>query len=244
MDEKSKILIIEDNIDFLKPIKQFLELSGFTVFTAENGKNGIELFFEKEPDLVLLDLELPIIKGFDVLRTIRLKSDKPFIILTGYNSSENQRAALELGACDFVCKPPDTPALILKIKYSIAQYNYRTNFLASHNVSYIIEKKPTDFECKEFILNFHSMTVINKKGKQPLTKIQFSILMLLLENANNPVTHDKITESIWEKEYIKDIRIIDVHICELRQKIEDNPKEPKIILTVPCIGYMLKINLE
>ncbi len=228
---KELILIIDDEKDIREVLKAVLEMQGYDVITGSDGKEGINLFREhmNEISLILLDIMLPDIDGYQALQIIRRESNLPVIMITAKDRSSDKILGLELGADDYLVKPFDTLELIARIKAVLRRCDRRTF------------NSPTDF--KEINIDEEKRTVEYRGKTIQLTPTQFDLFMFLLKNANQVITRKEIKEALWkDKELYQWSRTIDVHISHLRDKLEDNPQEPKVLITVPQKGYKLKIS--
>ncbi len=228
---KDLIVIIDDESDIREVLKAVLEMQGFNVISAATGKEGIGLFRQNKEKiaLILLDIMLPDIDGYQALQVIRKESNIPIIMITAKDRNTDKILGLELGADDYVVKPFDTLELIARIKAVLRRYHIQPTDknLNYNNVNVDEEKRIVDFKGK--IIHF--------------TPTQFELFIFLLNNANQVVTRKEIKETLWKgKELYQWSRAIDVHISHLREKIEEDPENPKILITVPQKGYKLKIS--
>ena len=214
------ILIVEDNKELLELLTDFLRAEGYTVSTAENGEKALSLFEKYGARLVLLDINLPGIDGFEVCEKIRNEGNTPVIMLTARVSKEDKLNGLILGADDYIEKPYDIDILIAKIKGI-----FKRRFA---------EDKITE---GDIVLNLMTQSV-TKDGKViDMTIKEFELLKMLIENKGQTLTKDRLFNSIWGIDSESETQTLTVHIKWLREKIESDPKKPAHILTVWGKGY-------
>lgn len=222
-----KILVVEDEKRILDVVKAYLEKEGFEVKTAIDGKEALDLFNSETFHLIILDLMLPIISGEEVCNHIRTSSDIPIIMLTAKVDEDDKIEGLAIGADDYVTKPFSPRELVSRVK-ALLRRSYR-------NSNPLFEK--LSFNNKDLEVNIDKMEV-KKAGKVILlTTNEFKILSALLTNPGQVFSREQLIEKAFGIDYEGFDRTIDTHIKNIRQKIEDNPKEPKYILTVYGVGY-------
>ena len=224
-----KILFIEDDHHIRAALRLALEDEGYEVIEAADGTTGLAAFDANTVELVLLDLRLPDMSGFDVCRILRTKSLVPIIIVTAQTDTHDLVAGLEAGADDYVTKPVIAKELAARIRASLR----RTTLLVTSvtNADKIIVR---DIELRS------QQGIVLKAGVElPLTKTEYRLLQTFMENQNNVLSRDQLLELVWGYEYLGDSRLVDAHIRRLRVKIEDSPDDPKMIVTVRGMGYRL-----
>jgi DNA-binding response OmpR family regulator len=224
---RKKILVIEDEPDIVRGLRDSLEFEGFDVMSATDGKEGIRLAREKSPDCVLLDLMLADVNGYSVCEAIRAENAiVPIVMLTARSQESDKIRGLEVGADDYVTKPFSIGELIARIKAIFR----RLNRLSSEDGFPI---GPCEVNVKK-----HTLT---RKGKKPspLTFYEVELLKLLHERAEQPVSRDEILDKIWGIQANPANRTVDNFIVKLRRKVEDDHKKPRHIVTVYGHGYKL-----
>lgn len=223
-----KILLVEDEKTLAKALKFNLEKEGFRVEVAFDGEEALNAMSGEEPDLVILDLMLPKIDGYEVCRSIRRSSDVPIIMLTARDEDIDKILGLELGADDYMTKPFNTRELLARIRAilrrTVQQAAAAKNFIKVGDLQIDVIK--------------HKVTV---KGREvALTSREYNLLSLLASNPGKVYSREELLEEIWGDDYSGDVRTVDVHIRHLREKIEEFPAEPNIILTVWGAGYKFR----
>lgn len=223
------LLFIEDDRDIRAALRLALEDEGYKVLEAIDGVSGLKIFSSEVVDLVLLDLRLPDMSGFDVCREIRRKSLVPIIMVTAQTDTHDLVAGLEAGADDYVTKPVVAKELAARIRAAL-----RRTTLMSVNSSSLDRFKVRDIEIRSDL-----GVVLKNDVEIPLTKTEYRLLHVFFENANKVLSRDQLLELVWGYEYLGDSRLVDAHIRRLRLKIEDVPDEPQIVVTVRGMGYRL-----
>jgi two-component system, OmpR family, response regulator MtrA len=223
-----RLLFIEDDDQIRLALRLALEDEGYVVEEAGDGRSGLAAFDRDEPDLVIVDLRLPDIQGFDVCRTIRAKSIVPIMIVTAQTDTYDLVAGLEAGADDYVTKPVVPKELAARIRALL-----RRAHLHEPNPA-----KATVFGDLE--LRREQGTALKRGEEVPLTKTEFLLLCEFADHAGMVLSRDQLLERVWGYDYLGDSRLVDAHIRRLRVKIEDHPDDPKLIVTVRGIGYRLQ----
>ena len=230
MDQK-KVLIIEDEKSISDIIKFNLVKEGFAVETAYDGQDGLVKAIASEPDLILLDVMLPIMDGFAVCKKVRETSTVPILMLTAKEEEVDKVLGLELGADDYITKPFGMRELIARIKANIRRSEFMTaQAAAPENVR--------EFGNLSIDLNRYEV----RKNGQPLelTLREFELLKYLAERENKVFSREQLLEEVWGYEYYGDIRTVDVTVRRLREKLEDDSSDPKYIMTKRGIGYYFR----
>jgi len=220
-----KILIIEDEEYVLEVVKAYLDNEGYETFTAKDGATAIKLFFDENPDFLVLDLMLPDITGEDICQEVRKVSDTPILMLTAKSAIDDRINGLEIGADDYLVKPFSPRELVTRIKTimkRVEKHSLQRDYLYEDRYLIIDEKK-------------HSVNINNTTVS--LTPNEFKLLSFLARNKLQVFTREQLIEHILGIDYEGFDRTIDVHIKNLRKKIEPDPKKTIYIKTVFGVGY-------
>ena len=222
------LLFIEDDDAIRLALRLALEDEGYTVIEAVNGAEGLLAFRRQEIDLVLLDLRLPDLSGFDVCRALRADSIVPIIMITAQTDTHDMVAGLEAGADDYVTKPVVPKELAARIRALLRRVHLQE---ATATV------KPARFGDIELR---RDLGVVLKGGEEvSLTKTEYRLLTEFADHAGAVLSRDQLLERVWGYEYLGDSRLVDAHVRRLRLKVEDHADDPKLIVTVRGIGYRL-----
>jgi len=221
------IHIIEDEVEIAELIRDYLEDEGFRVAFSTDGQSGLEKFRLEKPDLVVLDLMLPKMDGFEVCRLMRKDSEIPVIILSSKNTDMDKVLALGIGADDYVTKPFSPIELVARIK---AHLRRSTKQGSTSNNQNVLEFGPLKIDSSAYTVHVDDK-IVNMTNKE------FELLKLLAQNPNQVLTKDQIINAVWGNNYYGDDNTIPVHIRKIREKIEADPSQPKFILTVWGVGY-------
>ncbi len=228
-----KILVVDDEEHIVELIKFNLETNGFKVVFANNGIDALKLAKHEVPQLVLLDLMLPGMDGYDVCREIRRDqsiSTMPVIMITAKGEELDKILGLELGADDYITKPFSVRELVARVKA----------VLRRTRVQYIDKT----FTFDNVNIDFQRHNIIKNDKKVELTLKEFELLQILVTNKGRVMTRDFLLDKVWGYEYVGETRTVDVHIRHLRQKIENDDKNPKYIETIRGIGYRFNYDGE
>ncbi len=221
-----KILFIDDEVKLLEVVKDYLTSEGYDVYLSTNGQEGLNLFNKINPDFVILDLMLPDLSGEEICNRIRITSDVPILMLTAKSSEDAKINGLAIGADDYLTKPFSMRELIMRVKVILR----RTKGDIKH--SDVLNFGNGDLE---ILKDEH---VVKKKGiAMNVTPNEYKLLLILAENPNKTFSRNQLINAALGYDFIGYDRTIDSHIKNLRQKIEDNMKEPQYIVTVYGIGY-------
>ena len=228
MTHVNTLLFIEDDDAIRLALRLALEDEGYTVIEAASGADGLAAFRSNEIDLVLLDLRLPDLSGFDVCRALRAESIVPIIMITAQTDTHDMVAGLEAGADDYVTKPVVPKELAARIRALLRRV---------HLLEVTTAAKPARFGDIE--LRREQGIVLKGGNELSLTKTEYRLLCEFADHAGAVLSRDQLLERVWGYEYLGDSRLVDAHVRRLRLKVEDQPDEPRLIVTVRGIGYRL-----
>jgi two-component system KDP operon response regulator KdpE len=224
-----KILVVDDDPVQLRLVEQILTSHGYGVVKAGSGEEGIRQVYESKPDLVILDVLMPGIDGWQTCRCIREASNVPIIMLTGKHKSEDDIVrGLEAGADEYLAKPVGNRELLARVRAALRRAG---KFSGERS------RKNTIFSHEQLTVDMTERKVTLKGEKLKLTPREFRLLALLMQNAGHIMSHQQLLENVWGWEYIDDVDYVRIYISHLRQKIELDPSEPRYILTEPGVGY-------
>jgi len=223
-----KILIVDDEKPIVDILKFNLEKEGYKTIEAYDGEQAVEMAFESNPDLIILDVMLPKMDGFSVCKKIRQKLTCPIIMLTAKEEVVDKIIGLELGADDYMTKPFSIRELTARIKANLRKHVIQEEEAAVDASS---------IKIKDLVLDAEKYVVIKNGVIIDLTMKEFEVLKLLASNAGQVFTREQILKNVWGYDYYGDLRSVDVTIRRIREKIEDNTAEPKYIITKRGIGY-------
>ena len=223
-----KILIVEDNRGIQMSLKDEFESEGYQVFIAENGGDGLTKAREQKPNLIILDLMLPVMDGYEVCKKLRMEEDHtPIIMLTVKNKEIDKILGLELGADDYMTKPFSVRELSARVKTIFRRLEEYSTELHIFNIG------ETEIDFKKY--------EAKKGGKKiDLTPLEFQVLQLFVKKRGQVLTRDEILDKVWgENNVVISLRTIDSHIANIRKKLEDDPANSKYILNIRGVGYKL-----
>jgi len=221
----TNILLVEDEASLSEPLAFLLQKEGYGVAIAEDGRRAVELFTQGDFSLVLLDLMLPELSGVEVCRAIRATSQVPIIMLTAKDSEVDIVVGLELGADDYVTKPYSSRELLARIKAVL-----RRHVASDAGDDALLKSGHLMLDTDR-----HTLTVNGSMTAIPLK--EFELLEYLMRNAGRVLTRGQIIDRIWGSDYFGDTKTLDVHIKRIRSRIEVDPANPELILTVRGLGY-------
>ncbi|MBQ9949220.1 MAG: response regulator transcription factor [Clostridia bacterium] len=226
------ILIVDDDKNILMILEMYLKKEGFHVITCENGIDAVRVFSEENPSLVLLDVMLPGMDGFEVLAEIRKKSEVPIIMLTARGSTTDRIQGLEQGADDYVAKPFDSKELVARIKAVL-----RRSASSDTDQS---ETNEASFRGLHISMDNYLVTIDGNKIE--MTPKEIELLFFLLVHAPNVFTREQLLENVWELEFYGDTRTVDVHVKRIREKL--GAEYAAYITTVWAVGYKFDITKD
>jgi len=224
---KPLILVVDDDRGLLKLLKRDLEMEDYQVATASDGETGLRMIRDREPDLVLLDILMPGLDGFEVCELARRFSEVPIIMLTARSQVESISRGLEIGADDYVVKPFGHAELVARIQSVLRRYRYRE------------EMPQAPFRAGGLHIDFSRRLVTVEGRAVRLPPTEYRILCVLARNADRVVTHEQLLSEVWGKGARRKVHGLQVATNRLREKIGDDPTDPRYIFTRSGVGYML-----
>ena len=223
----SKILIIEDEQSIAELERDYLEVNGFESDIATNGEDGLKKALEGNYQLIILDLMLPGMDGFEICKKIRAKLNIPILMVTARKEDIDIIRGFDRGADDYIEKPFNPNELIARVKAHISRYKRLVNSELTHN----------DIQIRGLIINKNSRTVFLNREEKTLRGKEFDLLFFLATNPNQVFSKDHLFERVWGYDSMGDISTVTVHIRRIREKIEVDPSNPKYIETIWRVGY-------
>jgi DNA-binding response OmpR family regulator len=225
------ILIAEDDKDIVDILILYLQNEKHNIFTAENGEEAYEIFKNNTIHICLFDIMMPKLNGYDLIKKIREESNVPIIILSAKNQDTDKIIGLNIGADDYITKPFNPLELVARVQATLRRnYDFNT------------EKIKTEYRIKDLTLNTESFTAYKNGEVLYLTPTELKILMLLMKEPGKTFTKVQIYENIIGEYFQSDDNTLMVHISRLREKIEDDPKNPEYIKTIRGLGYKIEKN--
>ena len=222
-----KILIVDDEVDIANSIQYVLTQEGFSTMLAHDGLRAMDVYEKDRPGLVILDLMMPGIDGYEVCRRVRSVDKKtPILMLTARTSEIDTVVGLELGANDYVAKPVRLRELVARVKAHLREAPE-------------LKPEPAGIKLGDLYIDTDSRTVRIKDKDIELTFKEFELLLAMAKQPNRVFSRDQLFSQVWGSDFLGESRTVDVHIRYLREKLEDNPSQPKHILTVRGVGYRL-----
>ena len=224
MKQGALILIIDDEIQIRRFLKMSLAAYGYSVREAENGEEGFRAVFDYNPDLIILDLELPDTNGLDLLKKIRISSSIPVIVLTVCDDERDKITLLDSGADDYLTKP-----------FSVGELNARIKVALRHSINFANEENI--FIKDNLSIDFSKRIVMKNNIEITLTPTEYSILSILVKNSGKVVTQTHLLKEIWGPNLIEETQYLRIYIMQLRRKVENDSSNPEFIITEPGVGY-------
>ena len=229
----NSILIVDDDKEIVELIDFYMKNNGYNTYKAFNGEEALEIFEKEQIDIIILDIMMPQLDGKEVLRKIRGKNNTPIIFLSAKGEDIDKIDGLFLGADDYLAKPFNTLELVARVKALLRRSTMLNTPKEENNITVINEHlKLDETTCK----------VYKNDVQLRLTSFEYKLICFLIKNKNKVFTKGQLYEEVWGQCYLGDEKIIMVYISKLREKIEDNPKEPKFIKTIRGLGYIFEGN--
>ncbi|MBQ4369766.1 MAG: response regulator transcription factor [Oscillospiraceae bacterium] len=229
METNKTVLIVDDEPGIVEILKFNLSREGYNTLAAYDGQSGLELALSARPDLILLDVMLPKMDGFDVCREIRKTSNVPIIMLTAREEENDKVLGLDLGADDYITKPFSVKELLARVKTNIRRSSAEAPQKQAPSASV------TQIAC--FAIDNEKFEVYRSGVRLDLTLREYEIFKYLVTNAGRVCSREDMMRDIWKYDYYGDLRAVDVAVRRLREKLEENPAEPEYIITKRGIGY-------
>ncbi len=226
-----RILLVEDETSISEPLAFLLEREGYRVQVVADGSEAVRVFPGSDADLVLLDLMLPGLPGTEVCRSIRARSRVPVIMLTAKDSEIDIVVGLELGADDYITKPYSTRELLARVRAALR----RSDAEGEDSAEDMYEEGVLDEQGVRLDTERHTVSVRGEEIQMPLR--EFELLELLMRHSGRVLTRGQLIDRVWGSDYYGDTKTLDVHIKRIRSRIEEHPKEPKLVTTVRGVGY-------
>lgn len=221
------VLIIEDEPRYIRLLQANLEQRGYRVASSSTGQQGLILLASNKPDLVLLDLGLPDMDGFDVLARIREFSDVAVVIVTARGDESDIVRGLEAGADDYLSKPFGIPELMARVRAALRR------------APGVTVKTQPRFESDGLVVDFASAEVFVNGASVPLSATEYRLIRYLALNSGRVLVSDQLIRNVWGPEYPRDDHLVRVYISRLRRKIEADPQRPRYVITRTGVGYMM-----
>ncbi len=226
---KAKILLIEDQEDLANLLRLRLQGEGYEVLRAEDGVEGLRVLWEQLPDLIILDVMLPRLNGWETCQRIREYSDTPIIMLTALGAEQDKVRGLTLGADDYLTKPFSMAELVARVSAALRRYRYP---ITKNEILHIDEHLAVDQARHQVIVDGQPVD---------LSATEYRILGCFLDNAGRILTHQNLLTQVWGWEYAEQVDYVKVYISHLRKKIEKDSRRPRYILTERGLGYRFQI---
>jgi two-component system, OmpR family, response regulator len=227
----SKILVVEDDRNLLETIKYNLIKEGYETAVAADGAEALEIARNEKPDLIILDIMLPVIDGFEVCRILRKEMTVPIIILTARTDETDRIIGLDTGADDYVTKPFSLRELLARIRALLRRAKITEVKLPEEQALLTMD---------DIIIDLNRHQVMVKEQPVELTAKEYDLLVFLMQNESYVFSREQLLEKVWGYDFAGDTRTVDVHIRWLRQKLESDPANPKHLLTVRGTGYKIQ----
>jgi two-component system KDP operon response regulator KdpE len=226
MMKSATILVVDDEPQIRRVMRATLTSHGYTIVEARDGKEALEKFRSERPELIILDMNMPVMDGLQACREIRSTSSVPIIMLTVLSAEKDKVRALDAGADDYVVKPFGIQELLARIRAALRRSP---------------AEEGTALESKEFVFDFDKRIVTVRGKTVHLTPKEFDLLRELVANNGKPVSHRRLLQAVWGPDYGEETESLRVVINQLRKKIESDPAKPKFILTEPWFGYRFSL---
>jgi Response regulators consisting of a CheY-like receiver domain and a winged-helix DNA-binding domain len=231
--EKKRILIIEDDTAIAELERDYLEINGFEVVLRQNGARGLEIALSDHFDLIVLDLMLPEVDGFEICRKIRSVKDTPVLMISARKDDIDKIRGLGLGADDYLTKPFSPNEMVARVKAHISRYEKLVG-------TGRLERK-AELAIRGLVINMDSRRVTLNGEEIPLTTKEYDLLLFLAQNPDHVFSKEALLDRVWGMEYFGDSATITVHVGKIRDKIEKDKNNEQFIETIWGVGYRFKV---
>ncbi|MFN8376449.1 MAG: response regulator transcription factor [Anaerolineae bacterium] len=222
----TQILLIDDDVRLTTPLRASFERSGYTVSVANDGHTGLSMALVEKPDVIILDVNMPGLNGWQVCEQIRQRSAVPIIMLTAMDDTMDRIHGLELGADDYLVKPFGFQELEAHVRAMLRRVRLDTN-----------PERPPRLEAGDIVVDLQAHTVTLRGQVVELRQKEYDLLVLLMSRMGHVVTRNELFDLVWGTDWLGDTRTLDVHMSWLRSKLEDDPGAPRYVQTVRGVGY-------
>lgn len=226
-DAMTTVLLIDDDQLITEPLARSLRESGYTVLVAHSGRRGLEKALEEDPDVVVLDVLMPEMDGWEVCKALRQRSTVPILMLTALGDEVDRILGLELGADDYLTKPFSTRELVARLRALLRRVR----------LDRASEPQDNQLEVGPIMLDLNTRRAYKNGRELTLRYKEFELLSLLMSRCGDAVTRPELFDQVWGTDWLGDTRTLDVHVRWLREKVEDDPSDPRYIQTVRGVGY-------
>ena len=233
---KERILIVDDEKEIRDLIDIYLKGEGYDTLKAENGEEALNILEQQNVDLIILDIMMPKVNGIEACLRIREEREMPIIMLSAKSEDMDKILGLNTGADDYLTKPFNPLELVARVKSQLRRYKRFNNILAQADAQ---ERKENILEIDELSINLETHEVFKEGNEIKLTPTEFDILVLLGGNRGKVFSIENIYNSVWKQDFMQSDNTVMVHIRKVREKIEDDPRNPKDIKTVWGVGYKI-----
>jgi DNA-binding response OmpR family regulator len=240
----NKILVVDDEAVLLETIVYNLELAGYQVISAADGASALEMAHREKPDLMILDLMLPVIDGLEVCRQLRREDDTAgllILMLTAKSEEIDKVVGLEVGADDYVTKPFSKHELLARVRALLRRQGKAIVESAPMDTTPATRRPSRRLTCGPIEMNLDGRSVYRSGQEVDLQPKQYELLKCLMQNRGTVLTRDQLLQNVWGYDYAGDTRTVDVHVRWLREKLEEDPANPRLIQTVRGVGYCLRV---